>query len=157
MSDVFSVEKRSAIMSRVKSVNTAPEIAVRKIIHALGYRFRLHDSKLPGKPDIVLPRHKKVVFVNGCFWHGHKCHLFKWPGGPRAEFWREKILGNVARDKRNTEAYKASGWRVAVVWECALKGKYKLGKEQVINRLSEWICGSEQYLEISGCGTNQGV
>lgn len=118
MADVFTPEKRSAIMARVKGENTIPEILVRRIVHSLGYRFRLHSDKLPGKPDIVLPRHRKVVFVNGCFWHGHaRCSRSTLPTS-NVEFWRYKIEGNKARDKKVIRKLRRMGWDVLVVWQC---------------------------------------
>lgn len=109
---------RSAQMARIRSRNTKPEIAVRKTLHALGYRFRLHRRDLPGKPDVVLPRHKLVIFVHGCFWHQHEdCQLASKPK-TRQDYWAPKLAGNVARDKAAQESLKSSGWRVAVIWEC---------------------------------------
>src|SRR6266850_1135769 len=100
MADVFTPEKRSAIMSRIKGENTRPEILVRKIVHSLGYRFRLHSNTLPGKPDLVLPRHEKIIFVHGCFWHGHvRCSRSALPS-TNVQFWQKKILGNKSRDAR---------------------------------------------------------
>lgn len=110
------------MMAGIKGKNTKPEIVVRKALHAQGYRFRLHDKKLPGKPDIVLPKYKTVIFVHGCFWHKHDCKHFKWPK-TRPEFWREKIEGNVARDKKHAEELITLGWNVKVVWECEVKDK----------------------------------
>jgi len=118
MPDVFSKEKRSWIMSRISSSNTKPEIIVRKIIHAMGFRYRLHVSNLPGTPDIVLPIHKKVIFVHGCFWHGHKgCKRSDRPATHRA-FWEKKLNSNIARDKNNIEHLRKRGWKVLVVWQC---------------------------------------
>jgi DNA mismatch endonuclease (patch repair protein) len=119
--DVYEKKKRSEIMSRVKRRDTGPELLVRSTVHSLGYRFRLYRPDLPGKPDITLPKHRKVIFVHGCFWHGHKrC--------PRAErpttniaFWRKKLDSNIARDKRNIRQLKKDGWHVLVVWQCQTK------------------------------------
>ncbi|HBE78100.1 MAG TPA: very short patch repair endonuclease [Firmicutes bacterium] len=119
--DVFDVEKRSWIMSRVKSKNTKPEIMVRSIIYHLGYRFRLHRSDLPGKPDIVLSGRRKVIFVHGCFWHGHKeC---KRSGRPSSNiwFWEEKLNKNIERDKQYLRQLRESGWDALIVWQCELK------------------------------------
>lgn len=108
-------------MSRIKGGDTKPEIAVRKILHGLGFRFRLHDKRLPGKPDIVLPRHKKIIFVHGCFWHGHTvCKRSKIPGS-NVDFWQAKITANMERDTRNLEALKSLGWNTLVVWTCEKK------------------------------------
>ena len=118
--DTLSSQQRSWNMSRIKASNTGPERIVRSILHRMGYRFRLHRKDLPGKPDIVLPKFKTVVFVNGCFWHGHACSRGKRPSTNLA-FWDEKIEGNVRRDRCNLKALKASGWRSVVVWQCWLK------------------------------------
>lgn len=108
-------------MSRISGKDTKPEVLVRKYLFSKGFRYRKNDAKLPGKPDIVLAKYKTVIFVNGCFWHGHKgCRYFVWPKN-NAEFWRAKILGNVERDKRTYCQLNKLGWRVIVVWECELK------------------------------------
>jgi DNA mismatch endonuclease (patch repair protein) len=118
MTDKLSPEARSANMARIRGHDTAPEIAVRKALHAAGFRFRLHRRDLPGKPDIVLPKHRTAVFVHGCFWHQHEgCRNATSPG-TRAEFWQAKFAANVARDARNTAALEAAGWKVVVIWEC---------------------------------------
>jgi DNA mismatch endonuclease, patch repair protein len=119
--DIFSVKKRSEIMSKVRSKNTKPEIVVRKLLHHLGFRFRLHKKELPGKPDIVLPKYKTVVFVNGCFWHQHEgCKKSKLPKSNRV-FWVDKLSNNIKRDKKNICALEDLGWQVIIVWECELK------------------------------------
>ncbi|RKX59739.1 MAG: very short patch repair endonuclease [Thermodesulfobacteriota bacterium] len=124
--DIFSREKRSQIMSRVSGKNTKPEIAVRSLLHNLGYRFRLHRKDLPGKPDITLPKHKKVIFVHGCFWHGHTdCSRSKRPS-TNEEFWREKLDKNIERDKASVKALEQLGWGVLTVWTCEVKDKDKL-------------------------------
>ena len=98
-----------------------PEMKVRKLLHSMGYRYKLYDPKFPGKPDLVFPKYKLALFVNGCFWHGHDCSLFRWPK-TRSVFWRSKIDGNIARDQRNLSELLRLGWRVCTVWECELKG-----------------------------------
>lgn len=118
--------QRSRIMRAVKSTGTRPELQVRRMVHALGYRFRLHRQDLPGKPDLVLPRLFKVIFVHGCFWHGHPCARGARMPKANAEYWQAKIGRNVARDARHLKALKNAGWRVAVVWECELKQLEKL-------------------------------
>lgn len=124
MADTLSPGERSERMSRIRGKDTAPELALRKALHALGLRYRLH-AKLPGKPDIVLPRHSAVVFVHGCFWHRHRgCRIATTPKSNTA-FWREKFDRNVARDKRVRRQLRAAGWRVFVAWECQLSGKGK--------------------------------
>jgi len=117
-------------------------------------RFRLHDRKLPGRPDLVLPKYRAVILVNGCFWHGHDCHLFKWPR-TREEFWKAKIYANVARDKKNSTALQAAGWRVGVIWECALKGRLRLPTGDVLSRLTQWLASSCELLEIYGNTTKE--
>lgn len=120
MPDILSPAKRSWLMSRIRGKNTKPELAVRRTLHALGARFRLHRKDLPGNPDIVLPRHRLCVFVHGCFWHLHTdCDAGRLPKSRRA-WWRKKLEGNKARDKRSTTALRRLGWRVIVVWECQI-------------------------------------
>jgi DNA mismatch endonuclease (patch repair protein) len=113
-------ELRSRIMRAVKGRNTKPEIVVRRALYALGYRYRLHRKDLPGVPDLVFPSRGKVVFVHGCFWHGHDCKRGARAPKNNAEYWRWKIARNKARDERHRQALKANGWRSAVVWECEL-------------------------------------
>jgi DNA mismatch endonuclease (patch repair protein) len=132
VADVFSSQMRSEVMSRIKSCNTKPEIQLRSILHRLGYRFTIHgpkNKKLPGRPDIVLPKYKTVIFVHGCFWHGHdNCRDFKMPK-TRQDYWVSKIAGNRARDLRNTQALEAMGWKVLSIWACsfeALESRQKL-------------------------------
>jgi DNA mismatch endonuclease (patch repair protein) len=120
MADKWTAEQRSAMMSRVKNANTKPEVRVRQLLHRLGYRFRLHGKTLPGSPDIVLPKHRKVIFVHGCFWHGHSCSKGKRPA-TRVEFWNEKLDRNLARDSKAQQDLLALGWTYLVVWECQLK------------------------------------
>jgi DNA mismatch endonuclease (patch repair protein) len=105
-------------MSAIHGKDTKPEIRVRSLLHALGYRFRLHRKDLPGKPDIVLPRHKAVIFVHGCFWHCHECRFGAVKPATRSEFWTTKRQSNVERDRRNKAALESLGWRVLVIWEC---------------------------------------
>ena len=123
MADVHSPEKRSYNMSRIHAKGTKLEETVRKYLFSKGFRYRKNDPLLPGKPDIVLPKYKTVVFVNGCFWHRHEgCKYFVWPKN-NAEFWRKKILSNVERDNRNYSELKEKGWSVVVIWECELKDR----------------------------------
>jgi len=126
MTDVFDPETRSRIMSRVKGRDTSPELIVRRMLHAMGYRFRLHDASLPGRPDIVLPRHGKIVQVHGCFWHGHRgCKRATTPAS-NTEFWKNKIEGNKARDSRVERRLRRWGWSVMTVWECQTKDPDRL-------------------------------
>ena len=120
MADIKSKEARSKNMSAIKGKNTKPEVIVRKYLFSRGFRYRKNVSKLPGKPDIVLPKYKTAVFINGCFWHLHNCKYFVWPK-QNADFWREKIEGNLERDRRNYNTLKEMGWNVIVIWECQLK------------------------------------
>ena len=121
--DVHSKETRSYNMSMIKGKGTKPEEIVRKYLFAHGFRYRKNDPRLPGKPDIVLPKFRTVVFVNGCFWHHHeKCKYFKWPSS-NALFWKEKITRNEERDKRNYNLLQNLGWKVVIVWECTLKNE----------------------------------
>lgn len=116
--DIYSREKRRDIMSCVRAADSAPELTVRRMLHSLGHRFRLHRNDLPGKPDIVLPKYKAVILVHGCFWHHHRgCRKSKLPE-TNADFWRKKILDNVDRDRRTIRELRKKGWRVLVVWEC---------------------------------------
>lgn len=119
--DVFTPEKRSEVMSRIRAKHTKPEIAVRRALHALGHRFRLHVPHLPGRPDIVLARHRTIILVKGCFWHGHRCLKGRVPKGNRP-YWSVKLEGNKARDRRNERRLRALGWRVKTVWECSIRG-----------------------------------
>lgn len=119
--DVHSKEVRSYNMSCIKGKGTKPEEMVRKYLFSQGFRYRKNDKRLPGTPDIVLPKYKTVIFVNGCFWHGHEeCKYFVWPKN-NAEFWKAKILQNIERDKSDFERLENAGWKVIVVWECQLK------------------------------------
>lgn len=123
--DVHSKEVRSYNMSCIKGKGTKPEEMVRKYLFSQGFRYRKNDKKLPGTPDVVLPKYKTVIFVNGCFWHGHEgCKYFVWPKN-NAEFWKGKILQNIERDKRDFERLENAGWKVIVVWECELKKTFK--------------------------------
>lgn len=126
--DTFSTEKRSLIMSRIGGKNTKPELIVRSILHRMGYRFRIHRKDLPGSPDIVLPKHKKIILVHGCFWHGHSnCTRARRPTTNRV-FWNEKIDRNIERDKRFQAELLNLGWDVLVVWQCQTRDQGKLAE-----------------------------
>ncbi|MCA9773959.1 MAG: DNA mismatch endonuclease Vsr [Myxococcales bacterium] len=128
MTDRLSSEQRSRLMSRVRNKNTAPEIKVRSVLHRMGYRFRLHRRDLPGQPDIVLPRHRKAIFVHGCFWHQHRgCRKSARPT-TRTKFWNDKLDGNVRRDTESIGALRRSGWTPLVVWECQVGDEKTLRK-----------------------------
>lgn len=136
--DVHDKKTRSYNMSRIKGKNTKPEELVRKYLFSQGFRYRKNDKRLPGSPDIVLPKYKTVIFVNGCFWHGHEgCKHFVWPKS-NEEFWKNKIETNIARDKKKTQVLEELGWRVIVVWECELK-KATINEtfKKLIDELSE--------------------
>lgn len=132
MVDTLSSPERSKLMSRVRNKNTGPELAVRKALHAAGFRFRLHGKDLPGRPDIVLPRYRTAIFVHGCFWHGHACRRGVLPKD-NAEFWSEKIDRNRARDAAAREALALAGWSVETIWQCELKQ----GLEPLFERLRQ--------------------
>lgn len=121
MTDVYSAEKRSAVMRRVKARDTSPELAVRKALTALGARYRLHRADLPGKPDIVMPGRRLAIFVHGCFWHGHDCARGARVPKQNRDYWVGKVGRNVARDAASREALATLGWRVETIWECDLK------------------------------------
>ena len=148
MADVVDPATRSRMMSGIRGKNTRPELLIRKALHARGFRYRLHCD-LPGKPDICLPKHRAVIFVHGCFWHGHGCHLFKWPN-TRPEFWRAKIGRNREVDGSVEEQLAAAGWRVATIWECAVKGKLRLNLDDVIERCADWLISDRERLIIRG-------
>jgi DNA mismatch endonuclease, patch repair protein len=136
MTDVYSSEKRSEIMACVRATDSKPELTVRQVAHGLGYRFRLHRTDLPGKPDIVFPRHKRVIFVHGCFWHGHKgCPKARRPSSNLA-FWDRKLSRNVERDCENKVALKKAGWKVLVIWGCETQDRERL-KRRISRFLEE--------------------
>lgn len=146
MVDVVDNATRSRMMSGIRGRNTKPEILIRSLLHRQGFRFRLHVRDMPGKPDIVLPRFRAVIFVHGCFWHGHNCPLFKLPG-TRPDFWREKIERNQKNDRRAKETLLASGWRVGIIWECAVRGAGK-NIEGVAQSLAGWLRSDTPLIEV---------
>jgi len=150
MADVVDSKTRSRMMSGIKGKNTKPEIHVRSLLHRHGFRFRIHVDSLPGKPDIVLKRYRAVIFVHGCFWHAHHCHLFKLPS-TRTEFWQTKIEGNKTRDTVTVKALKDSGWRVLTIWECSLKGRARLEESTLVEKISASVSGEISDCEITGC------
>ena len=134
MADTLTIAERSRLMSRIRGKDTAPERLVRSLLHRAGYRFRIHVRGLPGTPDVVLPRYRAVVFVNGCFWHRHAgCKIATMPKSHRA-FWREKFARNVANDRKHRRRLKRMGWRVATVWSCQLRHP-----ERVLAKLETWL------------------
>lgn len=150
--DIVTAQERSRMMAGIRGKNTKPEMAIRSALHRLGFRFRLHDTGLPGKPDLVFPKYRAVVFVHGCFWHGHDCHLFRWPK-TRSEFWRKKIGANVVRDREQLSALLASEWRVAIIWECALKGRRRLPIEAVAEHCAIWLESCEKEMVLTSSKT----
>lgn len=146
MVDVVSPAKRSQMMSGIRGANTRPELAVRKMLFSLGYRFRLHRRDLPGSPDIVMPGRKVAILVQGCFWHRHQaCRYSKVPA-TRREFWRAKLEGNACRDRMIVARLRESGWRTLLVWECALRDAAT--RASLPAALSSWIEGADDFGEI---------
>lgn len=137
MADVHNKQTRSYNMSQIKSGNTKPELLVRKFLHASGFRYKLHDKTLPGKPDIVLPRYKTIIFIHGCFWHGHaNCKYFKIPQ-TRTAWWLQKINTNKANDAKSVKALKKDGWKIITIWECRLKpARIEKTLSSLLNKLS---------------------
>lgn len=136
-------------MAAIRGKNTRPELQVRRLLHARGFRFRLNNRHLPGNPDLILPKYKAAIFVHGCFWHQHNCPLFHWPAS-RADWWREKLTANKARDERNLQLLRDAGWRIAIVWECSLKGRYRMDESAVACTLSEWLKSDSPAITIAG-------
>jgi len=132
--DVLTKEQRSYCMSRIRKTDTTPELTVRRIVHRLGYRFRLYRRDLPGCPDIVLPRHRKVIFVHGCWWHRHNCRLGRRSPKSRQQYWLPKLQANKERYKKNRHALQRQGWKVLVIWECHTRNTTKL-----IDKLSKFL------------------
>lgn len=149
MTDSVSPEKRSDVMSRVGSKDTKPELQIRSGLHALGFRYRLHVRDLPGKPDLVFPRFKSVIMINGCFWHGHSCELYRFPKS-NTKYWSEKIRRNVERDAFNIKCIIDAGWRILIIWECAIKRKARLPMEKVLDIASDWLLSDKPNCEIAG-------
>lgn len=149
MTDVHDVATRSRNMAAIRAANTKPELLVRRALHAFGFRYRLHVRELPGNPDLVFPRYKAIIFVHGCFWHGHGCHLFTMPT-TRRDFWGAKISRNVTNDERAGKALHEAGWRIGVVWECALKGRTRLDFGEAMQALAEWVRSTEPSITLKG-------
>jgi DNA mismatch endonuclease (patch repair protein) len=137
------------MMAGIKGKDTQPELLIRRALHKQGLRFRLHAINVPGKPDLVLPRFRVAIFVNGCFWHHHNCHLFKMPK-TRSAFWAQKMERNVERDAYVRGQLSKEGWRFLVVWECALRGRTRRVLDDVIVLIVQWLYSSESTLEIGG-------
>ena len=146
MADVHTPEQRSYNMSRIHGKNTKPEELVRKYLFSQGFRYRKNDARLPGKPDIVLPKYKTVIFVNGCFWHKHEnCKYFVWPK-TNEDFWRTKISANVSRDQENIKLLSELGWNVIVIWECELKKqRFDCTMEKLLYSFQNWNKLNEKH------------
>ena len=149
MVDIVDRETRSRMMSGIRGKDTKPELLIRKALFAKGFRYRLHDKRLPGKPDLVFPKYHAVIFIHGCFWHGHDCHLFKWPS-TRPEFWKTKINRNRDVDERNYKKLKGDGWRILTIWECAIKGKTRLSLEKIVDASEKWLKEGKREKVIKG-------
>lgn len=148
MADIVDKATRSRMMAGIRGKNTKPEWLVRRGLHARGFRYLLHARKLAGRPDLVFPRYHATVFVHGCFWHGHDCSYFRLPA-TRTEFWESKIARNRSNDAKSRESLLTAGWRVSVVWECALRGAGR-DVDAVIDALAGWIRATDAMLEIRG-------
>lgn len=149
MTDLVSTAKRSEMMAGIKARDTKPELLIRRGLWARGYRYRKHVRDLPGKPDLVFSRYRAVIFVHGCFWHRHDCPLFKWPSS-RQEFWRNKLNGNAKRDEDQLQALEKQGWRVLIIWECALKGRGRHDPDSVLDAVESWLATGTEFDEIGG-------
>lgn len=137
------------MMAGIRGRDTKPELVLRRGLHQAGFRYRLHAKGLPGKPDLVFPKYRAVIFAHGCFWHGHDCALFRWPS-TRQNFWRDKITGNAKRDETVKARLLAEGWRVLTVWECAMRGPGRLPFGAVISQSASWLRSSIRLKEIKG-------
>ncbi|MFG1292896.1 very short patch repair endonuclease [Xanthobacter versatilis] len=146
MTDIVDQQTRSRMMSGIRGKNTKPELALRRALHARGFRFRLHSGKVYGRPDLFLPKHRAAVFVHGCFWHRHEGCRYATVPATRSEFWGTKFDANVARDNAVRTRLLEGGWRVATVWECALRKPERLNN--VVRIFEEWLLGTEGQIEI---------
>lgn len=147
--DPLTPVQRQRNMSRIRAKDTKPELLLRRSLHAIGLRYRIHVRDLHGCPDLVFPRSRSVIFVHGCFWHGHDCPLFKMPA-TRTEFWSAKVAANQARDIKAVANLIADGWKVMTVWECALRGRARLDIAEVTTQIASWIHSGPSDLAISG-------
>jgi DNA mismatch endonuclease (patch repair protein) len=154
MTDVLTVAQRQLNMSRIRGCDTKPEMLIRRGLHSRGLRYRLHDRKLPGRPDLVFPRYHTAVFVHGCFWHAHGCALSKLPA-TRQDFWLKKLEGNAARDRNAITALQAANWRVLVIWECALRGPGRSEDTIVLDSAARYIREDETSLLMEIAGRSQ--
>ena len=153
--DTVSQETRSRIMASIRGRDTEPERLLRSALFARGFRYRINSADLPGKPDLKLSKHRAVVFVNGCFWHGHDCRYFRRPTSNQA-FWDEKIRKNRERDLRNVRDLRTEGWRVCIVWECLIRSiAFSERRSELIDLIGEWIEGDAPFLEVFGAKSTQ--
>lgn len=149
MTDIVTPAKRSAMMRGIRNRHTRPEMALRRLLHAAGFRYRLHKQGLPGTPDLWLARYRAVIEVNGCFWHGHDCHLAR-PPRSRQAFWLAKIGANRARDQRHRQALAVLAIRRLTIWECALKGRTRHDPARLVEVIGWWLASGEADAEIAG-------
>lgn len=147
--DIVDSATRRRMMAGIRGSNTKPELLIRKGLHHRGFRYRLYAKNVEGKPDLVFASRKAVIFVHGCFWHGHGCHLFKWPA-TRTDFWKQKIGSSVRRDGVVRESIARQGWRQLRVWECALKGKQRIPLDSLLDEIEHWLNGNVADQEIGG-------
>ena len=149
MADIVTPDKRSEMMRGIRNRNTRPEMVIRRLLHAAGFRYRLHKQGLPGTPDFWFARYRAVIEVNGCFWHGHDCHMFKLPS-TRTAFWEAKIAINKERDRRHLAELQQLGIRRLTIWECALRGRKRHDMVRLINVISWWLSSAGYHAEIAG-------
>ena len=147
--DIVDKQTRSRMMASIRSKDTGPEKMVRSLLFKKGIRYRLNDRKLRGSPDIVFPKFKALIFVHGCFWHGHDCHFFSLPK-TRKQFWKDKIEKNCKRDEVTERTLSDEGWRIGKVWECSLRGKKKIPESEMSDGLVNWLRGNQQNIVFSG-------
>lgn len=138
---------RSRMMSGIKGKNTSPELVIRKALHARGFRFRIHTTHLPGKPDLILPKFRAAIFVHGCFWHGHNCRYFKTPK-TRTEFWMDKIEKNKVRDAIQIAKLNEAGWRTLIIWECAIRKMKSENSITLIDTVAAWLSQNSTFHEL---------
>lgn len=149
MADIVDAATRSRMMANIRGRNTKPELFIRSALHRAGFRFRIHVGTLPGRPDLVLKKHSAIIFVHGCFWHGHNCHYFRWPT-TRQAFWKEKIEATKVRDQHNLLALQEAGWRVMTIWECGLRDQNEAARQKLVGKLCQWLTGTERKGVLSG-------
>jgi DNA mismatch endonuclease (patch repair protein) len=156
MADVVDTATRSRMMAGIRSKDTRPELFIRQRLHALGFRYRLHDRRIQGKPDLVFPKYAALIDVRGCFWHGHDCGYFKAPA-TNPEYWARKVMENQQRDARNFIAQTDAGWRSLIVWECAIRKAENLRKESIlIQVIVRWLIGGSRFAVMDQHGMRVG-